>query len=41
MNLDGGASRALAANGKILVLAGRSLTNVILVLDAKHPAPTL
>ena len=40
MNLDGGASRALAASGKILVPAGRSLTNVIVVYDAKHPAPT-
>jgi exopolysaccharide biosynthesis protein len=40
MNLDGGASRALAANGKILVPAGRKLTNVIVVYDAKNPAPT-
>ncbi|AFZ11617.1 hypothetical protein Cri9333_0682 [Crinalium epipsammum PCC 9333] len=40
MNLDGGASRALADSGKILVPAGRSLTNVIVVYDAKHPAPT-
>lgn len=40
MNLDGGASKALAANGKILVPAGRSLTNVIVVYDAKNPAPT-
>lgn len=39
MNLDGGASRALAANGKILVPAGRPLTNVIVVYDAKNPAP--
>ncbi|RCJ27937.1 hypothetical protein A6770_24605 [Nostoc minutum NIES-26] len=38
MNLDGGASKALAANG-ILVPAGRSLTNVIVVYDAKNPAP--
>ncbi|MEA5549877.1 phosphodiester glycosidase family protein [Anabaena cylindrica UHCC 0172] len=40
MNLDGGASRALAANGKILVPAGRELTNVIVVYDANNPAPT-
>lgn len=39
MNLDGGASKALAANGKILVPAGRPLTNVIVVYDAKNPAP--
>ncbi|AFZ56941.1 phosphodiester glycosidase family protein [Anabaena cylindrica FACHB-243] len=40
MNLDGGASRALATNGKILVPAGRKLTNVIVVYDASNPAPT-
>jgi exopolysaccharide biosynthesis protein len=39
MNLDGGASKALAANGKILVSPGRPLTNVIVVYDAKNPAP--
>lgn len=39
MNLDGGASKALAANGKILVPAGRPLTNVIVVYDGKNPAP--
>lgn len=39
MNLDGGASRALAANGKILVPAGRALTNVIVIYDSKNPAP--
>jgi exopolysaccharide biosynthesis protein len=39
MNLDGGASRALAANGKILVPAGRNLTNVIAIYDSKNPAP--
>ncbi|MBD2492718.1 phosphodiester glycosidase family protein [Nostoc sp. FACHB-280] len=39
MNLDGGASKALAANNKILVPAGRPLTNVIVVYDAKNPAP--
>jgi Phosphodiester glycosidase len=39
MNLDGGASRALATNGKIIVPTGRKLTNVIVVYDAKNPAP--
>ena len=39
MNLDGGASRALAAKGRILVPAGRELTNAIVVYDAQHPAP--
>ncbi|WP_325034747.1 phosphodiester glycosidase family protein [Nostoc sp. 'Lobaria pulmonaria (5183) cyanobiont'] len=38
MNLDGGASKAFAANSKILVPAGRLLTNVIVVYDAKNPA---
>jgi len=31
MNLDGGASEALAHKGEILVPAGRNLTNVIVV----------
>lgn len=39
MNLDGGASRALAANGAVVMKAGRPLTNVLIVYDAKHPAP--
>lgn len=39
MNLDGGASKALAADGKVLVKPGRPLTNVIVVYDTKHPAP--
>ncbi|PAX50974.1 phosphodiester glycosidase family protein [Brunnivagina elsteri] len=39
MNLDGGASRALASNGKIIVPAGRKLTNVITIYDGKNPAP--
>lgn len=39
MNLDGGASQALAHRGQILVPAGRPLTNVIVVYDANHPAP--
>ncbi len=41
MNLDGGASRALAHNGSIIIKAGRPLTNVLIVYDkpirpAKH-----
>lgn len=39
MNLDGGASKALARDGKIVVTPGRALTNVIVVYDTKHPAP--
>jgi hypothetical protein len=39
MNLDSGASRALAHNGSILIHAGRPLTNVIIVYDKLHPAP--
>lgn len=39
MNLDGGASRSLAYRNKIIVPAGRSLTNVILVYDTQNPAP--
>jgi Phosphodiester glycosidase len=39
MNLDGGSSTALAYRGKILVRPRRSLTNVIMVYDASHPAP--
>lgn len=39
MNLDGGASRALAARGKIVVPAGRNLTNVIVIYDGQAPAP--
>ncbi len=40
MNLDGGTSRGFAAHGNIIVPAQRPLTNVIVVYDAKHPAPT-
>ena len=40
MNLDGGASEALAHNGKILLPAGRNLTNVIVVYDTNYPAPS-
>jgi exopolysaccharide biosynthesis protein len=40
MNLDGGASRALANKNNILVPAGRPLTNVIVIYDAANPAPT-
>ncbi|MGK7871784.1 MAG: phosphodiester glycosidase family protein [Xenococcaceae cyanobacterium] len=39
MNLDGGSSRALAHRGRILVPAGRPLTNVIVVYDTNNPAP--
>lgn len=39
MNLDGGASRALAHEGTVVVKAGRPLTNVLVVYDAKHKAP--
>jgi exopolysaccharide biosynthesis protein len=39
MNLDGGASKALAHNGKIIMKPGRALTNVLVVYDVKHPAP--
>jgi hypothetical protein len=39
MNLDGGASEALAYQGEILVPAGRNLTNIIVVYDTNYPAP--
>jgi len=39
MNLDGGASRALAHDGSVVIKAGRPLTNVLVVYDAKHKAP--
>ncbi len=39
MNLDGGASKALAHNDTIIVPANRPLTNVIVVYDTKFPAP--
>ena len=39
MNLDGGASVALAHKGKVLVSPGRNLTNVIAVYDTNYPAP--
>lgn len=39
MNLDGGTSVALATGNRILQSAGRDLTNVITVYDAKFPAP--
>jgi hypothetical protein len=38
MNLDGGASVALASRGSILYGAGRSLTNVIAVYDSTNAA---
>jgi exopolysaccharide biosynthesis protein len=39
MNLDGGASRALASRNTILVPAGRRLTNVIVIYDGANRAP--
>jgi exopolysaccharide biosynthesis protein len=39
MNLDGGASKALAYNGSIILTPGRNLTNVLVVYDNRHPAP--
>jgi exopolysaccharide biosynthesis protein len=39
MNLDGGASVALAHQGQILLPAGRNLTNVLVVYDREYPAP--
>lgn len=39
MNLDGGASRSLAYNSEVVVPAGRALTNVLIVYDAKNKAP--
>lgn len=39
MNLDGGSSTALAYRGNVLVKPRRSLTNVLFVYDASHPAP--
>ncbi|MFB2978125.1 phosphodiester glycosidase family protein [Microseira sp. BLCC-F43] len=39
MNLDGGASVALAHQGRILMSPGRNLTNVLVVYDTNYPAP--
>lgn len=39
MNLDGGASRALAHRSQIIVPAGRKLTNVLVVYDLLNQAP--
>lgn len=39
MNLDGGASKGLAVNGKTLIKPGRPLTNVLVVYDHAHKAP--
>lgn len=39
MNLDGGASKALAHKGEVIVPASRALTNVIVVYDTNYPAP--
>lgn len=40
MNLDGGSSVALSQRGRILVAPKRELTNVIVIYDSNHPAPT-
>lgn len=40
MNLDGGASEALAHKGQILIPPGRNFTNVIIVYDVNDPAPS-
>jgi hypothetical protein len=39
MNLDGGASKALAVDGEVIVAPGRPLTNVLVVYDSLHKAP--
>ena len=39
MNLDGGASRSLAYRDRIIVPAGRPLTNIIMAYDVQNPAP--
>jgi hypothetical protein len=39
MNLDGGASKAMAENQSIVMEPGRGLTNVIVVYDCKNKAP--
>lgn len=41
MNLDGGASRALAQDGHVVLKPGRPLTNILVVYDTKHPAPAV
>lgn len=40
MNLDGGASEGLAYQGNIYINPGRNLTNVLVIYDRNHPAPT-
>lgn len=40
MNLDGGTSLALAKGNRILWGTRRKLTNVLMVYDTKHPAPS-
>ncbi|TVQ42284.1 MAG: phosphodiester glycosidase family protein [Gloeocapsa sp. DLM2.Bin57] len=39
MNLDGGASRSLAYRDRVIIPAGRKLTNVIVAYDRLNPAP--
>ncbi len=40
MNLDGGASKALAENNSVILKPGRGLTNVLVVYDSKNKAPS-
>lgn len=39
MNLDGGASKALAHDNTVVMKPGRGLTNVLVVYDSKYKAP--
>ena len=39
MNMDGGASKALAHDNATVMKPGRGLTNVLVVYDSKHKAP--
>lgn len=39
MNLDGGASKALAVENNMVMKPGRGLTNVLVFYDSKHKAP--
>ncbi|MBX9725442.1 MAG: phosphodiester glycosidase family protein, partial [Candidatus Obscuribacterales bacterium] len=40
MNLDGGASKALSHDNSVVMKPGRGLTNVLVVYDSKHKAPS-
>lgn len=39
MNLDGGATQALAHSGEIIVNSSRTQTHALVVFDVEHPAP--